>query len=384
MSPEADDLRARAHGLAARLPALAATHEAERRLSADVVDALRAGGFLRVLLPRELGGLELDAPAYVDVLATLAAGDAATAWCVMTASTSTMLAGYLERGAAEAIWRGEPTPFLSGVFAPSGTATVDLDGADDTFRLRGRWAYGSGCRHADWIAVGALADGGPRPRHVVCFLPIDHPAVAIDEHWDTLGLGGTGSHDLVVTDALVPARHVATVFDRTPWPAGALHRLPLFGLLAVGIAACGLGIAATAVEHGARRLAAPPPPGKPAEPPPTAALVAHAHLVAQLGAARAYLVDVAARAQAAASAGPPPLSTRGELRLAATHVAEQCAAITRAAFHQAGGAAVRDGHPLQRALRDVETLLTHRMVGDRVLPAAARAVLGLGALPPDL
>ena len=381
MSIEADDLRARAQELAARLPALAATHEAERRLSADVVDSLRAGGFLRVLLPRELGGLELDAPAYVDVLATLAAGDAATAWCVMTASTSTMLAAYLERGAAEEIWRAERTPFLSGVFAPSGTATATADGA---LRLRGRWAYGSGCRHADWIAVGALADGGPRPRHVVCFLPIDHPAVAIDEHWDTLGLGGTGSHDLVVTDALVPARHVASVFERTPWPAGALHRLPLFGLLAVGIAAGGLGIAAAAVAHGARRLTAPPPPGKPAEPPPTAALVAHAHLLAQLGAARAYLVDVAARAQAAARVGPPPPSTRGELRLAATHVAEQCATITRAAFHQAGGAAVRDGHPLQRALRDIETLLTHRMVGDRVLPAAARALLGLGALPPDL
>ena len=48
------------------------------------------------------------------------------------------------------------------------------------------------------------------------------------------------------------------------------------------------------------------------------------------------------------------------------------------------GAAIRTGHPLQRALRDVETMVTHRMVGERVLPAAARAVLGLGALPPDL
>jgi alkylation response protein AidB-like acyl-CoA dehydrogenase len=371
------DLLAHARLLAARLPAVAAAHEAERRLSPAVVDALRADGFLRILLPRELGGLELDAPAYVEVLAALAAGDAATAWCVMTASTSTLLAAYLDRAAAEAIWSAGPTPFLSGVFAPTGTATVD----GDHLRVRGRWAYGSGCRHADWIAVGALADGGPRPRHVVCFLPVADPAVTIDEHWDTLGLGGTGSHDLVVTDGLVPAPLVASVFERPPWPAGALHRLPLFGLLATGIAACAIGVATAAVDHDAARLAATRPG---AEPPPSAALASHAGLVARLGALRAYLVDVAGRAQRAVEGGPPPAATRGELRLAATHVAGECAAIVRAAFHQAGGAAIRTGHPLHRALRDVETMLTHRMVGERVLPAAARAVLGLGALPPDL
>ena len=169
------DLLTRAHQLAARLPAVAADHEAARRLSPDVVDALRTDGFLQVLLPRELGGLELDAPTYVDVLAALAAGDAATAWCVMTASTSTLLAGYLERPAAEALWAGARPPWLAGVFAPSGTATVEDDGA---LRLRGRWAYGSGCRHADWLAVGALVADGPRPRHVICFVPIADPAAS--------------------------------------------------------------------------------------------------------------------------------------------------------------------------------------------------------------
>ena len=367
----------RARELAARLPALAARHEAERRLSDDVVDSLRVGGFLQVLLPRELGGHELPAPAYVEVLAALAAGDAATAWCVMTASTSTLLAAYLERAAAEELWGPGPAPFLSGVFAPTGAATVDAHG---DVVLRGRWAYGSGCRHADWIAVGALV-AGERPRHVICFVPTSDPALAVDEHWDTLGLGGTGSHDLVVTDARVPARRVASVFERAPWPAGALHRLPLFGLLALGIASCGLGVATAAVAHDADRLRASRPG---AEPPPSSALAAHAALVARLGAARAYLLDVAARAQAAAEAGPAPPATRGELRLATAHVAAEVVAIVRAAFHQAGGAAIRTGHPLHRALRDAETLLTHRMVGDRVLPAAARAVLGVGAVPPDL
>lgn len=373
MRADGADLRARARALATTLPARAAGHEEARRLSPEVVTALRVDGLLQVLLPRELGGHEVDAPTYVELLESLAAGDAATGWCVMTASTSTLLAAYLDRAAATAIWRPGPAPWLAGVFAPGGAATPTAGG----LALRGRWPYASGCRHADWIAVGAVAHDGPRPRHVVCLVPIDHPAVTIDEHWDTLGLGGTGSHDLVVTDAVVPLDRIASVLERAPWPAGALHRLPLFGLLAVGIAACGLGIARAALDHEAARLTA-------ADAPSSSALAHHGALHARLAAARAYLLDTAGRAHAAAQAGPTPPALRGELRLAAAHVAGACAEVTRAAFHAAGGAAMRRGHPLERALRDIETLGTHRMIDDRVLPAAARALLGIGAIGPEL
>ena len=45
---------------------------------------------------------------------------------------------------------------------------------------------------------------------------------------------------------------------------------------------------------------------------------------------------------------------------------------------------MRAGSPLGDALRDIETMLTHRMVTERIWPAAARAVLGLGVAAPDL
>jgi indole-3-acetate monooxygenase len=77
-------------------------------------------------------------------------------------------------------------------------------------------------------------------------------------------------------------------------------------------------------------------------------------------------------------------AVRGTLRLAACHVAATCAEITRGAFHLGGGASVRTSSPLGAALRDLETVLTHRMVAEKVMPAAARAVLGIGTVPPDL
>jgi alkylation response protein AidB-like acyl-CoA dehydrogenase len=263
-----------------------------------------------------------------------------------------MLAAYVPRETAAALWAD--APFIAGVFAPGGKL--------DDGKLTGRWSYGSGSRHADLVVLGAIANR----RHVVCLVKPE--SVRIVENWDTLGLAGTGSHDLVVEGA-VP-EHVTSVFDVAPWAAAPLYRMPLFGLLATGIAACGLGIARSALA--ALRFD---------DKTPSATLARYAELRAELAAARAYLLATCTAVHDAAAITPVE---RGELRLAASHVAARCADVVRGAFHLVGGAAIRAGHPVGAALRDVETLLTHKMVVDRVLPAAARAILGIGTPPPDL
>jgi alkylation response protein AidB-like acyl-CoA dehydrogenase len=359
---------AHAKALAADLPAHTADHEAHKRLALPVVSALVGNGLLDLLLPRELGGSEVSPADYVEVLEVLAAGDAATAWCVMTASTSTLLAAYLPRDGALQIWNGTPQ-FLAGVFAPGGKAIAEGEGV----RLTGRWPFASGCRHASWFALGALS--GAPPKHIICIVPSD--AVTIVDNWETLGLPGTGSHDAVVEGVLVPTARIGSVFEARPWTEGVLSRVPLFGLLALGIAAVGLGIARGALEHLAARLA--PKPG--AEPPPGAVLGSYARLSGRLAAARAHLDATARTAHERALADRVDPACRAELRIAACLVAEECAAIGRAAFHLGGGASIRAGSPLGRALRDLETVLSHRMVGDRVMPAAGRALLGLGAAP---
>lgn len=359
----------RARALVPLLAAHSDEHARERRLAPAVIDGLRAGGFFRLLLPRPLGGEPVAPADYLAALEALAIGDPASAWVVMTASTSTLLAPYFERTTAEAIWRDQP--ILAGVFAPGGKALADGDGV----RLRGRWPYASGCRHAAWVAVGAIEGG----KHVVCALPIDAAGVRIEEHWDVIGLGGTGSHDLVIEDAVVPRAQVTSVFERAPWSDEPLARVPLFGLLALGIAGVGLGVARTALDQVAAILAAPRP-----EPPPSTALATFATLTARLRAARAWTLEVAAAAGEAAHTGAIEPRLRGELRLAAAHAAGESAAVVRAAFHLGGGASIRTGSKLARALGDAEVVLTHRMVADRILPAAARAIAGIGTIPVDL
>jgi alkylation response protein AidB-like acyl-CoA dehydrogenase len=372
MTDDVHPLIARARAIAPDLAALAARHEAERQLAPEAIVMLRDGGMLASLLPEELGGHAIAPSTYVAMLAELATGDTATAWCTMTASTSTLLAAYLDRAEAATIWSGAPTPFMAGVFAPTGTATP----ADDGMQLTGRWSYASGSRHAEWFALGALVAG--ERRHVTCVVAARD--VRIVDNWDTLGLAGTGSHDIVVEGALIPASRIATVFGRAPWPGAPLYRIPLFGVLALGVAACAVGAAGAALAHVATRLR---PTGK-SEAPSSGLLTELARQHAAHAGARAYLIATTRAAESAAAAGAVPDAMRGELRLAAATVAATSASITRAAFHLGGGASIRAGSPLGRALRDAETILTHRMVADRVLPAAARAILGIGLAPPDL
>ena len=339
-----------------------AAHDAAKQLEPAVVGMLREHGFHNSLVPHLLGGAELEPAEYIQVLEALARGDSATGWVTMTASTSALLGAYLPRTTANLLW-ASGSPMLAGVFAPGGRL---VDGV-----LNGRWSWASGSRHADWFAVGAIFEN----RHLVCFVP--RASVRIVENWDTLGLAGTGSHDIEIDNVRIAADHTCSLFGTTAWPATPLYRVPVFGLLAVGIASCALGIARAALDHAGARL-------KREKDAPSAQLAKYAGLHAQLAAARAYLIATATNAFEAAKRDQVDAPARGELRLAASHVTEQCAEVGRGCFHIDGAAAVRANHPLQLALRDLEVVMTHKMVVDRVLPATARALLGIGTPPPDL
>lgn len=369
-------LLTRARALAPSLPSYRAEHDLHRQLARPVANALRDNGFLCCLAPREVGGSQLAVREYLEVVEALALGDSASAWCVMTAATSALVATYLPRATTLELWREFP-PFLAGVFAPGGKLVAEGDG----YRLTGRWSYASGSRHADWFAVGAILD----KRHHIAFLPASQ--VTVIDNWNTLGLAGTGSHDLVIEGASVPTTRVTSLFERKSWCDAALYRVPVFGLLSCGIAATALGIAGAALERAATEIIAACPPGAPGAPtpsPPSSALARYANCRAQLDAARAYLHSTATLIEDHAAEAKVDPVTRADFRLAATYVSQQCAEVTRAAFHLVGGAAIRADHPIGAALRDIETLCTHKMVTDRGLPVFSRAILGLGPVPPEL
>src|SRR2546423_15598798 len=82
--------------------------EAERRLPAPLADALHEAGLFRMLLPRSLGGAELDPPAFAQVMEEIAKVDASTAWVLGQTAGRSMISADLSREAAARIFVPPP------------------------------------------------------------------------------------------------------------------------------------------------------------------------------------------------------------------------------------------------------------------------------------
>ncbi len=353
--------------------------ERERRLAEPVVEALRVRDFGGMALPRRLGGSALAPETIVEVLERIGAADGSAGWVAMIVSTSSLLAGYLPPDTAAVVFADGPRTFAAGALAPKGKGTPTGDGV----RVSGRWPFGSGSLHASWIAGGVIVEGRPplpsgAPDVQTVLMPADDVQVLTDT-WDTVGLAGSGSYDFAVADLHVPSEFVTSLVTVEPWPDDPLFRFPVFGMLAVGVAAVMLGIARGAIDELVALAGAKTPTGsrrRLAERPYTQVAVAACE--ARLAAARQSLRDVAAEAyELAGTEGRIDDVTRARLRMAATLAAETSVAVVDAMYEAGGGTSVYETWGLARRFRDVHTASQHMAIAPPTWELAGRILLGL-------
>ena len=253
-APTHADLMARADALANLVQDRSREFETLCRLPPDVVDAMARSGLLRLLTPADIGGLEVPVASFFALIERVARSDASVAWCSFIACTSCVLADYLQKDASETFF-SSPLLKASGVFSPRGQARPEKAQGVDGYRVSGRWFWGSGAAHADLISGGCLvmgADGRPQtdaagaPR--VLSVVFERAQVQVLGNWDTLGLRGSGSGEFEVSEVFVPASRCASLMD-APRVQTPLYRFPVFGLLALGIAAVACGIARRAIDE---------------------------------------------------------------------------------------------------------------------------------------
>ena len=371
---------AAAERLAPHASALSERIERERALPRELVDELLDAGLLSMCLPRALGGGEARPAEMVRALEELARADAATAWCAMIASTSSLLGAYLPRSDAELIFAGGRN-VTGGVFAPRGRAQR----GDGAFTVDGRWSFVSGVTHCDWVLGGCVVHDGDEPALLadgsadvrLALMPIE--GVEVIDTWSVSGLRGTASHDMTAVAQVVPAARVVSLYADRPLHAGALYSFPLFGLLAVGIASVALGAARGAIEDLASLAGAKTPAaGRKtlAERATVQAQVARAE--AALRAARGLVLGEADAAWIAAEGGGEiPEQHRLGLRLAASHATEVAAEVVTTMYHAGGGTSIYDSSLLQRRFRDVHVATQHMMVAPATWEFAGRLLLGL-------
>ncbi len=371
-----DELMALAEALALRIEPRSREIEARRSLPPDIAEALTAAGLYRLLTPRVYGGGQVHVATFFDVIERLARSDASAAWCAFISSTAGVLAAYLPEAEAAAIF-SRPGLKAAGVFAPRGQARPEvLDGVAG-YRVSGVWAWGSGALNADVISGGCVVPGADGTPKVLSML-FERTQVRLLDNWDSVGLCGSGSGEFAVDAVFVPASRTASLSDE-PVVACTLYRFPVFGLLAVAIAAVSSGIARHAIDSlvalAAHKV---PQAGSRTLAERAAVQDAVARAEAQWRGARAFLMEaVHAAWDVAEHTGAIPVEQRRDLRLAATHLVHCGAAVVDRMFTLGGGHAVSGDSPLQRCLRDAHVATQHMMVSESTFELTGRLLLGL-------
>lgn len=359
--------------LAELIEANADDGERIRRLPLPTVKALRDAQLLRMCVPQAYGGPEVDPVTLVRAIEAVAHSDGAAGWCTMIASTTSSMSALLPEQPAREIY-GDPTVITGGVFAPNGKGeAVTVDGVDG-FSVSGRWAWGSGTQHCQWVLGGALCDDGT---FRLCWFP--QSAVTFHDTWYTTGMRGSGSLDYSVHEVFVPAARTVQPAVTRPVVRIPLSQFPNFTLLAAGVSAVGLGVARRALDE----LVDLAQGKKPQYSSKTLAQsgftqIEVARAEGKLRAARAFLLDELQSAWDTALAGDDvSVETRTGIRLAATHAASVGAEVADVAFTLAGGTAVYDTSRLGRCLRDAHVVTQHIQTAPKLNETIGRLLLGL-------
>lgn len=230
--------------------AVAAAHatsaEKGRRLSDEVAEALTEAGFARHFVPERWGGTAGSFAEVTTALAEVGEGCASAAWCGAIYSFMGRMAAYLPDEGQSDIWADGPDQRVCGSLPPAGQAVAVRGG----WRLSGRWGLASAVHSADWALLGVLSpprDGKRTPTLVA----VPRKDFEILDAWDNVGLRGTGSHTVAVTDLVVPPHRtvpLANVQNGRPSSSPArCHDISLKAINGLSFASPALGSARAAL-----------------------------------------------------------------------------------------------------------------------------------------
>ncbi|HET6775217.1 MAG TPA: acyl-CoA dehydrogenase family protein [Acidimicrobiales bacterium] len=369
-------------GLAAEIGAVAAAHAGEHDRDASFVseayDVMRENGYLALSVPTELGGLGATLRQVCYAQAELARHDGATALAAAMHQYLTALQAFRHRSGApdaEGVLRrvaGEKlviaTSGGSDWLWPSTTAVAD-DG-DGNLRVNGRKTFCSQSPEASVIATSAVLGAPGEGAEVLHFsVPFGAEGVRIEETWDTLGMRGTASHDVVLEDVIVPTDKVA---GRRPYGefggpimAALVHFAPIGSATYFGIAAGARDVAVAGAEAGTRG---------------PRSLAALPRAQRQIG-----LMDAKLRVAWWALLGSldelgddyaPGPELASMLMVAKRQVVTESIAVVDLAMDVLGGRAYFRRSPLERAYRDVRAGTFHPFTPEMTLAYAGKLALG--------
>ena len=360
------------------LKANVAEGERLRRLPQESMDALTGSGLLTMLTPKSMGGLEVDPVSYTTLIEEAVRFDPAAAWTLTNPLLWMFFCSRLpEEGAAELLG-DDPR----AMFAASITPPMKAEPVEGGFRITGDGRFASNCHHARWIAsVCRIADDSTQENQTI-WAYISQEDVQILDTWDVLGMRATGSDDIRVDGAFVPAYRVFPFTPEVhlgPKFQGPLYRFSFIGIVTAALTPVMLGIARTAIDEAAALALGKTATGG------SSPLWMSPSVQSQIGqaeaahrAARALLYQTLDEVwQWVLSGQEVTTAQRAGLLLAATHASESSVHVVERMHTLAGTTGFYSGNHIERCFRDIQVARQHRFYTEGRYETFGRMYFGL-------
>ena len=221
----AADLLATAETLGQQFAARAAESDEQDRFVAENFAALKEHGLVAAGVPRELGGGGASITELAEMLRILAHHCSSTALAFSMHTHQVAIPAW--RWSTQKVAAVEP---LLKRIAAERLVVLSSGGSDwlpgsgraerveGGWRITGRKVFASGSPAGDLLMTGAIAEEeGEEPAVLHFGIPMSSPHLRIDPVWKTLGMRGTGSHDVVIDGHVVPDAAIALKRKAGEW-----------------------------------------------------------------------------------------------------------------------------------------------------------------------
>lgn len=342
----------------------AALAEQQRKPVDKVMRAIEDTGAYRWFVPKKYGGYEYSLSGFVEMGMALGGGCTSHAWVTTFCMEHNWLLALYAQDAQDDLFGSNPYIIAPGSLAPNGQATPVEGG----YRISGRWQWGTGVMHANFVMVGVVTPvaGQDKPMMAMFVLPIED--VQVVDTWYIEGMVGTGSNDILIEDAFVPAHRLvdlSTVRDGTS-PGASLHdssiyKMPMLPVLGLTATAPLIGAARNAVHLFSERMQGRTVYGTTTKQGERALAQSRlAHAMAEMASIENQLMNVTREVEAWGAGGLPcPELDRARLRVDIGHLVRRARNVVRDVVEACGASAHFLDNPLQRALRDLNTASCH-------------------------
>jgi alkylation response protein AidB-like acyl-CoA dehydrogenase len=328
----------------------------------DTARRMREIGVIRMLQPLDRQGLQTVPSEFFASVMALSALCGASGWVSGIVGVHPWELALCDQKVQEEVWGADPDTWIASPYAPMGRAHP----VDGGWMFSGRWQFSSGTDHCDWIFLGGLVTDesgelGAKPRQMHFILPrADYQIV--EGSWDVVGLKGTGSKDIVVRDAFVPAYRAvdadAVLDGRAASEAGRtepLYLMPWSAIFPSAITAAVIGICAGGVaacidyQRGRAKVSGE-------------ALAAIGEAASEVHAARCQLLSNIDTMFDLVSRGKEvPIPLRAQGRRDQVRCSWRAVEALDQAFARCGGNSIRMSQPVQRFWRDAHAGLNHQI-----------------------